>query len=232
MMHWLIQSTADLPDDQSFLNDQEQEKLATLATEKRRQDWLLGRWTAKLLVQHWLAIEQTAVSLNQIGIDNHPSGEPFLKLPAPLATRYAVTLSISHAHGHACCFVWPGESWWAGVDLEWIQPRSDSFVADYLTDGEKRCVADWLGARRDTDTAVTAIWSAKEAVLKALHLGLTVDTRSVSCHLPLFNYPVEEWHPFTIALDGQRLGPALPTLSGWWRVWGGFVITVAAGSKQ
>ncbi|MCB8986887.1 MAG: 4-phosphopantetheinyl transferase family protein [Ardenticatenaceae bacterium] len=46
-----------------------------------------------------------------------------------------------------------------------------------------------------------AVWSAKEAVLKALHLGLTVDTRCVECLIaPVAERP-STWTPFTIGCD-------------------------------
>ena len=54
---WLTQTLEDLPSALSWLGEKEQEVLAGLRFEKRRQDWLLGRWTAKLALQRvWLLL--------------------------------------------------------------------------------------------------------------------------------------------------------------------------------
>ncbi|MCZ7667962.1 MAG: 4'-phosphopantetheinyl transferase superfamily protein [Chloroflexi bacterium] len=65
--------------------------------------------------------------------------------------------------------------------MERIASRSPEFVTDYFTK-EEQVLVDRASADM-RDVAVTAVWSAKEAALKALHLGLTVDTRAVTCLL-------------------------------------------------
>ena len=64
-----------------------------------------------------------------------------------------------------------------GADLEVIEPRADSFVEDYFTPGEQQRVPSLPLSQQAW--AVTLIWSAKEAALKALGKGLRLDTRSV-----------------------------------------------------
>ena len=44
---WLLQTAADLPPHREWLSPAENERLAGLEVSKRRQEWLLGRWTAK-----------------------------------------------------------------------------------------------------------------------------------------------------------------------------------------
>jgi 4'-phosphopantetheinyl transferase len=76
------------------------------------------------------------------------------------------------------------------------------------------------------DLFATAIWSGKEAVLKALRKGLRLDVRCIAC---LFDAtpPVQEWRPFQIDLDAQ-LSAQFPGLwSGWWRLHGQHVLTMA-----
>jgi phosphopantetheinyl transferase (holo-ACP synthase) len=86
----------------------------------------------------------------------------------------------------------------------------------------------WAGEMRNV--AVTAVWSAKEAVLKALHLGLTVDTRSVACMIePLGERPLT-WTPFTIHCDNTKLAQTAPALTGWWRTYENFVLTLVVKS--
>jgi 4'-phosphopantetheinyl transferase len=78
------------------------------------------------------------------------------------------------------------------------------------------------------ETVITAIWSAKEAALKALRLGLIVDTRSVLCSI---GWPdrSDGWANVAFTFDDHLLGlDAVPALIGWWRRMGDFVLTVAA----
>ena len=103
-------------------------------------------------------------------------------------------------------------------------------MTDYFTKEEQALVAQASAGMRDV--AVTAVWSAKEAVLKALHLGLTVDTRSVACLLE----PVEErpltWTPFMVQCDGSRLPKPPPRLIGWWRTYNDFVLTLVVQEED
>ena len=79
-----------------------------------------------------------------------------------------------------------------------------------------------------------ARFAAKEAALKALHLGLTVDTRAVNCGLQM---PLnQDWAPFTVECDGERIANGAE-LQGWWRIvcldGEGFVLTlVTQGQSQ
>lgn len=75
-------------------------------------------------------------------------------------------------------------------------------------------------------TWITAIWSAKAASLKALHLGLKVDTRSVSCVIEPLSKPPENWTRFCI----DSVLPETPQLAGWWRVHAGYVLTLVVKS--
>lgn len=225
MIHWLVQSAASYPGFpdgvvlDGVLHPREQTKFASLKTEKRRQDWLLGRWTAKQLIGAVLAQETgERPLLDTIEVQNGAMGEPIVNCQSLL------TLSISHSNAHAFCAVVEKPDWPLGADIERIEARSEAFVTDYFTKEECRLVERWAGEMRNV--AVTAVWSAKEAVLKALHLGLTVDTRSVACMIePLGERPLT-WTPFTIHCDNTKLPQTAPALTGWWRTYENFVLTL------
>lgn len=231
MIHWLVQTTRDHPSldqgiaPQELLSAQEAEKLASLKTEKRQRDWLLGRWTAKHLIQTVLQEKGQLAQLGQLYIGNRSGGEPFFQFLSPFnQVDYPLTLSISHSHDHAFCAVAERPFWAMGADIEHIESRHPGFVQDYFTGEEQRLVAQ--AQPEMVDTMVTAVWSAKEAVLKAMHLGLRADTRSVRCLVEVGGERPLSWTPFTIELDAQRLGTD-PALAGWWRTFGEFVLTVA-----
>jgi 4'-phosphopantetheinyl transferase len=216
----------ELPDSLDWLVPGEIARLGRFRFTKRRREYLLRRWTAKRAVARWLDLDldDGAATLSRIGVGNHPGGAPFVELdgrPAPL------DVSLTDRAGWAVCLVGPPggiRTGTLGVDLELVEPRSDGFIADFLTDGERRYVAA-LGddARHE---AANVMWSAKEAALKVLQVGLRADTRSVEVHLEPPVRP-DGWAAMSlVGVDGDRF-------SGWWRRDGVFVLTIATrGSRD
>ena len=145
------------------------------------------------------------------------------KLPV---SNHHYTISISHAHDYALVAAIDKLDVRLGVDMERIQVRPDGFAETYFTMAE--IGLGWCLWGPDRAVWETAIWSAKEAVLKALHLGLSVDTRTVSCLIKPVGYLPQVWIPFEIAGENGRLSSATQALRGWWRVYGEFVTTVVA----
>ncbi len=232
MIDWLVQTTTAHPllargvPPAGLLGPAEAAHFATLTVAKRRRDWLLGRWTAKHLLQQ-MARTQWGVelALDAVQVLNGRTHAPQVQLNADIPAGWLPALSISHANSHAFCAALPGPHPPIGADIEEIAPRSARFGQDYFTPAEQALVRQ--AAPEMGDVLVTAVWSGKEAALKALQLGLTVDTRAVTCLIePLAALP-HAWTPFTIELDGARL-PQVRPLQGWWRVQDGFVLTLAA----
>ena len=228
MIPWLIQSQTDMPQlipatvDDSFLSAAESERFLTLKTAKRRHDWLLGRWTAKRLLQTLLwQTDSVLWPLESIVIANNDDGVPFCKIPV---SNHHYAISISHSHDYALVAAMDKPGVRLGVDMERIQVRPSGFADTYFTTAEMTLGQHSLAS--DRTLWETAIWSAKEAVLKALHLGLSVDTRTVSCLIKPVGYLPQGWIPFEIAGENGRLSSATQALRGWWRVYGEFVTTV------
>lgn len=168
-VHWLEQTTADVPAAGDWLSAREADRLESIRLARRRADWLLGRWTAKQAVAACLHIQ----ALGTIEIRAAPSGAPEVFLANEAAP---VTISLSHRAGRAACAVAaPGTA--LGCDLEIIEPHSDAFIADYFTAEEQALVAQALPD--DRSPLLALLWSAKESALKALGVGLRLDTRCV-----------------------------------------------------
>jgi 4'-phosphopantetheinyl transferase len=132
-------------------------------------------------------------------------------------------LSISHSGEYAFCGVSDACPGFLGVDLERVEKRQDGFMECYFTPEELGRVAR---ARPEfQDVLATAIWSGKEAALKAVRLGLSIDTLQVISLIEPPIRPPAAWMPFGIAWDTP--GKFLPKLAGWWRVHDGYVLVVA-----
>ena len=87
MIHWLVQCLNDdaalaagRPPD-GLLNGEEYRRLARYTNLKRRTDWLLGRWTAKRLLQAYMAgMAGATPALDALLVDNEESGAPYAGL--------------------------------------------------------------------------------------------------------------------------------------------------------
>jgi 4'-phosphopantetheinyl transferase len=231
----------------AWLCEEEAERLAAFTVAKRRSDWLIGRLNAKALVRdavdyrYGVRLPPACVHLARL-----PSGAPTVRLIGDAARQLPdplpASVSNSHSHGHALC----GLSWtdgfeaaWRvaaiGVDLEKVEPRSDGFVRDFLTAGERDyCAAG--GEHRHL--RANLVWSAKESVLKVVQRGLTVDTWWLSClpapdgesdWLAASITPVDgEWEPLEVTCDPRFPTHGL-TFRVLWRDVLGFVVTIAVG---
>ena len=148
----------------------ERDRAAAMAIPWRREDFLLGRWAAKRLLSAVLGCAPGAA----MEVRAAPSGRPEAFLDGqPLR----LSLSISHREGLALAAI-DDAGGPLGADLEAVEPRSDAFVRDYFTRSEIAAVA--AGER---NLLANLIWSAKESALKALGVGLTLDTREVEVEL-------------------------------------------------
>lgn len=218
-VYWLLQSGADVPSDLDWLSREEREVCDTLRFAKRRDDWLLGRWTAKQAARRHLAID--ADDLRRLEIRAATSGAPEVFVDGANAPA---EISLTHCEGRACCALTPRPREQPrlalGCDLEHVAPRSAAFLADYFTDEETALIRAATPAARAE--VATLLWSAKESALKALRNGLRQDTRDVTV-TPALAAGSGVWQPLS-AVDrasGTRF-------DGWWRRVADCVLTVAA----
>ncbi len=212
-LYWLTQTLADVPEGESWLSDGERRILSGLRFDKRRKDWLLGRWTAKRALCAAQALESPILSTIEIRAAADGAPEAFRDgEPADVA------ISISHSNARSFCAVGPPRVS-MGCDLELMEARDDKLIEDYFTSEEKAlCAADPL----ENSLCANLIWSAKESMLKALREGLRRDTRSVVVH-PDFQSDSEIWKKWT-----GRCMESSRTFYGWWRCRDGFIYTLAS----
>jgi 4'-phosphopantetheinyl transferase len=209
---WLARGEDTLPPGGGWLAAPERSRAEALVYTKRRTDFLLGRWALKLAVAKFLQWPDDPAFLARIEGRPAPSGAPRLHIDGRPA---ALSVSLSDRAGCAICLVAKG-TFSVGCDVEIIEPRSDAFVCDYLTDAERRMVAA-TGPERHK--AANLIWSAKESALKVLGTGLRRDTRSVEVTVLEPDPPQRAWSPLSVRADEGTV------FVGWWRQSGAFLVT-------
>jgi 4'-phosphopantetheinyl transferase len=221
-IYWMLVDSAQIPSEtRTVLSPSELARFSAFRFPKRRLDWLLGRWAAKSLAHSLPACQN--YPLDQIEIRNTPQGAPFIQLEgqAPLAE----CLTISHREHLALCALASAPNLRVGADLEKIEPRTETFILDYFTPAECRLVDACPAETRPV--MVTLIWSAKEAMLKALGVGLRWDTRMVEVcgldGLPPAGITANGWQEIRVAekTANDRVWAA------WWQCRNPFVLTLA-----
>ncbi len=219
-LYLLEQTTGDVTPGDDWLDACELKVQSTLRFEKRRCDWRLGRWTAKKLIARYMGVPPHTGSLAAIRIESEPGGAPVAVFAGGGALP---SISISHSSGSALCAL-TSSAIRLGCDLEQIQTRAASFLADYFTNREQGLVEETCESGRALVS--TLLWSAKESTLKAMGVGLRLDTRSVDVDASsVAGTPEGRWSPLVAcSRDSGRW-------RGWWSFRDGFVRTVVVGTS-
>jgi 4'-phosphopantetheinyl transferase len=232
MICWLLDERMPVwnEDPPAFLNPVETSSLAGKRFPKRRAEWLHGRWVAKNLLQkgHPACME---LPLSEILIANEPGGAPYATLAD--GSRLAGCLSITHSGSLAACTLALDPGLRVGIDLEKIEARPTGFFETYFNPPEnaylRNCPPETL------PEVLTLLWSAKESVLKALRKGLSLDTRQVEIKLVEGDGGLSRrWQRFRAAgntLDSSTPGSGPWVWAGWWQVYQGYILTLAAASQ-
>lgn len=209
------QSLVDGPAGDDWLTPWECDYAATRRVPKRRKEWRLGRWTAKLAVREWTGSASPA----EIEIRPRADGAPEAFIGGAPAD---CSISLSHSNGQAICAIAPsGTS--IGCDIEVIEARDAAFAADYFTADE--CAFVESVPKDARALATTLIWSAKECALKAIGEGLRLDTREVE--VVTSGVTVDDGDASSRQIEVVRINPRT-SYPGWWRLDWPFVIAVVA----
>ena len=185
----------DLPPADSFLSSSESAYLQTLRSDKRKGDWLGGRFALKTLLARESGLlpvcslpparpqtpdaaqaeggvplsEMSAAALavlKQIDIVKLPSGAPQVFVGSVPDAR---SVSITHSGPWAAAAVSAPHTF-LGIDLEKIEKRSRAWAEEFFDPAEKGPA---------TDAHLTKVWTQKEAVVKLLGRGLSLNTREI-----------------------------------------------------
>ena len=153
-----------LPSGDEILGPRERAFFQTLTLPKRKMEWLGGRLALKKLVS-----AQSGVTVKEIEIlPQTQSGKPSLQVGGK---PYEIPFSITHSHGYAVAAVAPAARY-IGIDLEKIVHRMEAWKKDFFHPDE---------LTGEGDAFLTALWTQKEAAVKLLGTGLTVNSFDVRC---------------------------------------------------
>ena len=145
-------------------------------SEKARREWVLSRILAKgAIADFYRRYYGVALKPTEIQIVKDEFGAPSLNILKQVGSAKAPAISMSHSSGRAVVvLVPPWRKAQAGVDLARVAVRPGRFAADYFTKRERKAAQK----HDQPESALTAMWSLKEAASKALGMGTHLDFRN------------------------------------------------------
>jgi len=152
-----------------LLTERERAVLAAFPAEKRRREWLAGTLAAKAAVRERLG----PIPWLQMEVLNGPDKDRLVTVPAGLPP---VGVTLTHAAGIAVAEAFDPRVERVGIDVDEVAERAPAFLEEAFTAAERA----EIGA---SPARATAAWCLKEAVLKALGVGLSVPLHSVQVSL-------------------------------------------------
>jgi len=157
----------------NYLQPEEWDEFRGFGSEQRAWGWLGGRVAAKKALNRYLKNRTgQEIPFREIHISNDDLGKPLCNCPD-------VHVSISHKETIAiACVVSEEDAHGVGIDLEFVSPRERAMWEQFFTPAEQ-ALALRMARERESEqsTYFTHLWSIKEAVSKAVGLGLRVDSR-------------------------------------------------------
>jgi phosphopantetheinyl transferase len=150
-----------------YFSDEDWKSLFTeKMTEKRKKEHLAGRLIAKSAISWKDRTENgNVVSLSDINIITVKNGKPYGQL-----NNNKYNLSISHSHDWAIASISKEQH---GIDIELSEKRDQAFQKEAFTQEEiKKIIKSTKELKLTEEQVITMVFSAKEALLKKIGVGL------------------------------------------------------------
>lgn len=150
-----------VPPAEEFLNERELAVYKAFKIDKRKKEWLGGRYALKTLACNFFNFD-----IKHMEVKNLASGKPILFVPG--GTKLPVSITHSGAYA-AAAIALTGQA--IGLDIEAIEQRSPTWV--------KQCF-DKREISSNSAPFLTELWAKKEAVLKFLGVGLKLSCADIN----------------------------------------------------
>ena len=138
------------------------------ATDKRKREHNSGRVLLEECLKHW------GLDTSSIEVRRDENRAPYLSwIEGTWNNSPLPGISIGHSGEWAVCAIIEA-GWWIGIDSELANRGIQENAFDMMASGEE---LDWL--RNNPDQAIR-IWTAKEAIQKAQHLGMNLNPRNIN----------------------------------------------------
>ncbi len=153
-----------LPSSFEVLTQAEQTYYQTLRVPKRRTEWLGGRLALKRLI----LVQTGKKDFKQIEVLPQPEGKPQVRVDGQ---NWSGAFSITHSHGFAVAAI-DSQADFMGIDLEKIEHRIEAWKTGFFHPDE---------LTGQGDEFLTSLWTQKEALVKLLGTGLSINSFDVRC---------------------------------------------------
>jgi 4'-phosphopantetheinyl transferase len=189
---------------------------------KRQEEWIASRIAGKRLINKVLKTE--GLRHSDIMIKKERSGQPYVWIQG--IGRIPGGFSLSHSNGYVLCGHTSSVESGFGLDLEMIESRSLEFVQDFFSNQE---IKKYHGlSDQERNEYATLVWSAKESFLKAVGVGLSIDTKKIEIVDASRKSNNSVWSECLVVFNAQK-GLFYRIL--WQRV-GNFIWTVCVPASQ
>ena len=160
--HRIFFAAVDATTPEEFLSEDEKLQCAGFKFAAKQESFLLGRLAAKRALGALLA----ETDLRNIEIRAGIHGQPLVEHPRAGAAE----VSVSHSHGLAVALAYPA-GYPMGIDLETVSAGSAGTILGELQASPAELT--WLvSSGVDDATACFVLWTAREALGKALKIGV------------------------------------------------------------
>ncbi|MEM7478528.1 MAG: 4'-phosphopantetheinyl transferase superfamily protein [Planctomycetota bacterium] len=163
-------------------------RASRFVTEELQTRYIAARAKLRILLGEFLGLEPL-----QIRFGYEQWGKPFLsKETLQLSSKEPVHFNVSHSEGRGLIAI---GSMPLGIDLELFRSRVNyrSIISQVVSESEEAGWASWLP--RNHDEHVLQLWVCKEALLKAMGLGIAEGLQKTSLPIPI---PHESFRPSAI----------------------------------
>jgi 4'-phosphopantetheinyl transferase len=178
---------------QPVLSGTERERAERFAFDRDRRRFIAGRFFLRTILAHYAANAATAPG--PLAIDEGAHGKPLL------ADASGIEFNLSHTDGIGLLAVTHGRA--VGIDIErnTLPAAPHELAKSVFTEHERRSLL--AAGEANLSAAFFTCWTRKEAYLKALGTGMSLDPKTV--HVGCGQYDIDRTQTDSAKSHGVRI---------------------------